>query len=70
MNLATTRIAMSSGLPHRHPDNKSAVTIVRETNLEHCSDISCKSEKTMVLQGRIGESPKTRGPNKNIPSKV
>ena len=70
MNLATTRIAMSSGLPPRHPDNKSAVTIVRETNLEHCSDISCKSATTMVLQGRIGESPKTRGPNKNIPSQV
>ena len=27
-------------------------------------------KQLMVLQGRIWESPKTRGPNKNIPSQV
>ena len=70
MKLETARIAISSGLPPRHPDKKSAATIVREINLEHGSDISCKIETMMVLQLRIGESPKTRGPNKNIPSQV
>ena len=61
---------MSSGLPYCHPDKKSAATIVREINLEHGSDISLKSATMMVLQGKIGESPKTRGPNKNILSQV
>ena len=41
-----------------------------EINLEHGSDISRKSATMMVLQGRIGETPKTRGPNRNIPSQV
>ena len=63
-------IAVSYGLPNRHPDEKSAATIVREINLEHGSDLSRKGAKMMVLQGRIGESPKTRGQNKNIPSQV
>ena len=70
MKLATARIEVSSGLPPCHPDNKSAAIILRKINLEHRSDISRKSAKMMVLQGRIGGSPKTRGPNKNIPSQV
>ena len=61
---------MTSGIPPRHPDKKTAATIVLEINLEHGSDISHKSATMMVLQGRIGESSKTRGPNKNTPSKV
>ena len=61
---------MSYGLPPCHPDKKPAATIVREINLEHGSDISRKSATMMVLQGRIGESPNTRGPNKIIPSQV
>ena len=70
MKLATTRIAVSSGLPPRHPDKKSAANILREINIEHGSDISRKSATLMVLQGRTGESPKTICPNKNIPSQV
>ena len=70
MKLATARIAVSSGLPPRHLDRKSDATIVRDINLEHGSDSSRKSVKMMVLQGRIGESPKTRDPNKNILSQV
>ena len=62
MKLATARIAVSSGLAPRHPYNKSAATIVREINLEHGSGISRKSTTMMVLQGRIGEPPKTGGP--------
>ena len=41
-----------------------------EINVEHGSDIIRKSATMMVLQGRIGEPPKTRGPNRNIPSQV
>ena len=70
MEMATTSIAVSSGLPPCHPDNKSAATILRETNLENVSDISRKSATMMVMQVRIWESPKTRVPNKNIPSQV
>ena len=33
MKLVTARIAVSSGLPPRHPDKKSDATIVREINL-------------------------------------
>ena len=43
---------------------------MREINLEHGSDISRKSSTMMVLKGRIGESPNTRDPDKNIPSQV
>ena len=43
MKLVTARIAVSSGLPPCHPDNKSAAIILREINLEHGSDISRKS---------------------------
>ena len=70
MNMVITMIAVSSGPPPRHPDKKSAANIVREINIEHGSDISRNSATMMALQGRIGEPPKTRGPNKNIPSKV
>ena len=70
MKMATASISVSSGIPTRHPDKNSAATIVHNINLEHGSDISRKSETMMVMQGRIGESPKTRGPNKNIPSQV
>ena len=52
MKLVTARIAVSSGLPPCHPDNKSAAIILRKINLEHRSDISRKSAKMMVLQGR------------------
>ena len=61
---------MSYGIPSCHPDRNYAATIVCEINLEHGSDISLKSAKIMVLQGRIRESPKTIGPNKNILSQV
>ena len=54
MKLATARIAVSSGLPPCHPDKKSTATIVHKINLKHGSDISRKSAKIMVLQGRIG----------------
>ena len=54
---------MSYGLPPFHPDKKSAATIVREINIEHGSDISHKSATMMVMQVRIGELLKTRGPN-------
>ena len=70
MKLATARIAVSSGLPPRHPDQKSDATIVREINIEHGSGFSRKSATMMVMKGRIGGSPKTRGLNKNIPSQV
>ena len=70
MRLATASIAVSSGIPPLHPDKKSVPTIVREIKIEHGSDISGKSETMMFLQGRIGASPKTRGPNKNIPFQV
>ena len=70
MKLATASIAVSSGLPPHHTDKKSAATFVREINIEHGSDISRKSATMMDLQGRIGKPPKTRGPNKNITSKV
>ena len=70
MKLTTARIAVLYVLPPRHPDKKSAANIVREINIEHGSDISCKIATMIVLQGRKGESPKTRGTNKNIPSQV
>ena len=70
MKLTTARIAVLYVLPPRHPDKNSAANIVHDINLEHGSDISRKSETMIVMQGRIGESPKTRGPNKNIPSQV
>ena len=70
IKMATARIAVSSGPPPRHPDKKSYATILCEINIEHVSDISRKSATMMVLQERIGESPKTRCPNKNIPSQV
>ena len=63
MKLVTARIAVSSGLLPRHPDKKSAATIVRKINLEHGSDIIRKSATMMVMQVRIGELLKTRGPN-------
>ena len=49
MKLATARIAVSSGIAPRHPDKKSAATIVRKINLEHGSDIIRKSATMMVL---------------------
>ena len=70
MKLATARIVMSSGLPLHHPDKKSDATIARKINLEHGIYIIRNSATMMVMQGIIGESPKTRGPNKNIPSQV
>ena len=70
MNLSTARIAVSSDPPPYHLDKKSAASIVHDINIEHGSDIILKSATMMVLQGRIGKSPKTRGPNKNTPSQV
>ena len=69
MKLVTARIAVSYGIPPCHPDKNSDATIVREINLEHGGDISRKSATIMVLQGKIGESPKTRGPNKILSPK-
>ena len=70
MKLEPARIAVSSGIPPCHTDKRYAATIVYDINIEHGSDISRKSATMMALQGRIGEPPKTRVPNRNISSKV
>ena len=70
MKLATTRIAVSSTLLPQHPDKQSTAAIVHYINATHGSTISWSTVIMMVWQGRVGESRKSRGPGKNIPSQV
>ena len=55
MKLESVRIAVLSGIPPNHTYNKSAGTIVRDINLENGSNISCKIDTMMVLEGRVEE---------------
>ena len=70
MKVATTRIGTSRMLPQGHPEKLSDNKIVKLVNGEYDTNIITKTASMMVREGRIGMSPKRRGPNKYVPSQI
>ena len=70
MKLASTKIQFSRLLPTDHNEKNTDIAIVRETNKLCGSILSVKSASMMMREGRVGVSPKKKGPSYIISTQI
>ena len=67
---ATTRIANMATMPDGNPMKVSQMKVVEDVNKMFKTNISHKTVSRMVREGRIGTSPKKRGPVGDFPKAI